>query len=73
MTTPGLNLPLVIAAVFTLGCILIGRAGRHSEAVTGVLGLMLLLCALLNAITLVAFLAGARTSGTMPIRLLPGQ
>jgi hypothetical protein len=70
VTQPLLGLPLVMASVFTLGCILIQKAGRRAEAVTEGLGFLFLLCVLLNAVALLAFFASARSSGRVPIRLL---
>jgi hypothetical protein len=64
----GLGLPLVIASVFTLGCILIQKAGSRAEAVTEGLGFLFLLCVLLNAIALLAFFAGTRPTGPILIR-----
>ncbi len=65
-----LGLPLAMASLFTLGCILIQKAGTRAEAVTEGLGVLFLLCALLNAITLLAFLAGTHTPGSAAIRAM---
>lgn len=64
----GLGLPLFMASVFTLGCILIQKAGRRAEAVTEGLGLLFLFCVLLNAIALLAFFSGAQATGSVLIR-----
>ncbi|MBE7199933.1 MAG: hypothetical protein INR70_19300 [Parafilimonas terrae] len=63
---PILGLLLVMAAVFTGGCLLIRMAGRRAEAVTGGLGFLFRLCVLLNAVVLLALFRGARSSGTAP-------
>jgi len=55
------GLPLVMASVFTLGCILIPKAGRRADAVTEGLGFVFLLCVLLNAIALLAVFGRPRT------------
>ncbi|MEL6059976.1 MULTISPECIES: hypothetical protein [unclassified Methylobacterium] len=65
------GLPLAIATVFTLGGILIQKAGRRAEAVTDGLGVLFLLCALLNAIALLAFFTHARSAIPAPIRSMP--
>jgi membrane associated rhomboid family serine protease len=64
------GLPLAMASLFTLGCILIQRAGTRADAVTEGLGVVFLLCALLNAIALLAFLAGTHTPGPVVSRAM---
>jgi membrane associated rhomboid family serine protease len=65
-----LGLPLAMASLFTLGCILTQKAGTRAEAVTEGLGVLFLLCALLNAIALLAFLAGTHAPGPAAIRAM---
>jgi hypothetical protein len=65
------GLPMVIAAVFTLGGILIQKAGKRAEAVTEGLGAVFLLCALLNAIALLAYFAGPQSADPPVVRSLP--
>ena len=65
-----LGLPLALASLFTLGCIVIQKAGRRAEAVTEGLGFLFLLCVLLNAIALLAFLAGSHSPGPVPFHAM---
>lgn len=55
-----LGLPLVMASVFTLGCIAIQKAGRRADAIMEGLGFLFLLCVLLNAIALLALFGRPR-------------
>ncbi|MHB2209204.1 hypothetical protein [Methylobacterium sp. CM6257] len=64
----GLSLPLIMASVFTLGCILIQKAGKRAEAITEGLGFLFLLCVLLNAIALLAFFVSTKPTGVVLIR-----
>lgn len=64
------GLPLVMASLFTLGCVLIQKAGTRAETVTEGLGVLLLLCALLNAIALLAYLAGPHMPGPVLLRAM---
>ncbi|MGH1575257.1 hypothetical protein ACRAWG_37170 [Methylobacterium sp. P31] len=57
-----------MASVFTLGCILIQKAGKRAEAITEGLGFLFLLCVLLNAIALLAYFVGTGPAGVVLTR-----
>jgi hypothetical protein len=68
MMAAAFGLPLVVASVFTLGGILIQKAGRRADAVTEGLGFLFLLCALLNVVAVLAVFASSRSPAAILIR-----